>query len=394
MPDSPDIKIIGILKYEAGKGIELQLEGTFTTLEHDTLHGFASGHYITLLGSFNTNWVDDFFDYAPSRVVANKALIGVNYTEDECNNIDSVCVEYGDLKKWTKHSGFHSRFEGSKYYLEYECPEPIVLYEDKNVIVEMKSYAEGISSPLPEKAVIYDKNYFTIKSKCSENNLDHIKYTDALRKFISLASRVNIDYTDLYFRTNDTNVSILFSYPKINIQYPSKSLDRIYSFFNFPAVKDDISNHFQKWLHINSNAPEVLGLYFYTPDGMSHQKFVSIAQALEDFHRKFLNPTKNKDSSYINVIKDIFKRFESVSKIFDSDADRFSELVRDHRDYYTHWFEKKKYLVLEGLPFDILRRDINLLLEMCLLEQCGFSVNEVHSMVEKCMHYKTYINQR
>ncbi len=69
----------------------------------------------------------------------------------------------------------------------------------------------------------------------------------------------------------------------------------------------------------------------------------------------------------------------------------FAQLVLDHRDYFTHWFDKKKNKVLKPALLLELARDTNLLLEMCLLMAAGFEKPEIFDMVKGCQYTRRII---
>lgn len=396
LPNEPEIKIVGVLKYKAEVEIELNLEGSFNTSEYEAIHGTASGYSISLINSFSLsdNKFSNFLDYNPSKIISNIALIGAFYSKAQYEKIDSVDIELGDIKKWTTHSGFTTRYEDSKYFLEYKRPESIIFFDGTEVRIDLHSYAEGLHTPLPERAFICEKSYFKITSKIDIDRFNYLIYTDGLRKFLTLASRTNIDYENICFNDEEKLCSILFIYPKTSIQYPSKTLSTKYSFFTLLSLSN-VSYHFDCWIKSQERAPEAINLYFYDIDGMPYLKFLAIAQSLEEIYRDAYAVTSyEKNLGYKNIIKQFYERFPVITNKFNTDSEKFSKTVGEHRDFFSHWFDKKKDSIYSGIEFDILRRDINILFEMCLLEQCGFSIENVQAMVDKCLHYVNYIDQR
>lgn len=397
IPSTPDIKIAGVLKFNANERIELSLEASFEEEEYDVIHGFASGSLITLFRSFpiTHNSFGAYSNYNPCKIISNLALIGVNYTEGQFKTVSHYKFDFGRLRGWVEKSGFTANFEGSKYTLSYERPSPINFLDNDDVSVNLISYAEGISAPLRESATISEVFIFEVTSKSPDANFDYLVYGDGIRKFLTLASRCNIDYKSIRFIDGDNEGFILSAYPKIKIQYPSKNLSRLNSFFTLSHTKLRLPDFFHNWIKIYDLATEPCNLYFYGYECMTYLKFTAITQALEEFYRDALAKTsKEKEFGFANIIKRIYNRYPLITSKFNSDEETFSTMVTDHRNHFTHWSGNKKDSVLEGLEFDFLRRDINLLLEMCLLEQCGFTIDQVQEIVEKCFHYENYMNQR
>lgn len=54
--------------------------------------------------------------------------------------------------------------------------------------------------------------------------------------------------------------------------------------------------------------------------------------------------------------------------------------------------QEKEDKVFKGINLDYLSRDVNLLLEMCLLSEMGFTVPEITKMVEGCHEYRGYLD--
>jgi hypothetical protein len=94
---------------------------------------------------------------------------------------------------------------------------------------------------------------------------------------------------------------------------------------------------------------------------MPYKIFLSKAQALEEFHRR----TKSGSDrwGFKNRISNLFERFSGVMN-HTGDKDSFAQLILDHRDYFSHWFQKKQTKVFYDARLDYLTRDANLLLEM------------------------------
>ena len=117
----------------------------------------------------------------------------------------------------------------------------------------------------------------------------------------------------------------------------------------------------------------VYSLYFMKNKGMLHNVFLPKAQALEEYHR--VSRPDADGWGFKSRILNLFEKYIDIMK-YTGDKEVFSQLVLDHRDYFSHWLKKKENKVFKGINLDYLNRDVNLLLEMCLLTEMGFSVPE------------------
>ena len=146
---------------------------------------------------------------------------------------------------------------------------------------------------------------------------------------------------------------------------------------------------FGKWLEGYEEMLPVYNLYFCKSQGMLHNVFLPKAQALEEYHRR-TRPDADK-WGFHSRIGNLFEKFGNIMSLT-GDKDTFVQLVLDHRDYYSHWLLKKESKVFRGVHVDYLSRDINLLLEMCLLAKMGLDVPEIEELVQRCFTYNSYLN--
>ena len=86
------------------------------------------------------------------------------------------------------------------------------------------------------------------------------------------------------------------------------------------------------------------------------------------------------------------EKFSEVMNNFEG-KETFCQLVLDHRNYYSHWSEKKDSKVLKGRKLYFLTGAVNLLLEMCLLSLMGFTEAEINDIINKNSFYRSFIKQ-
>ncbi|EKO4004777.1 hypothetical protein KW534_04085 [Vibrio fluvialis] len=398
-PTDPEQLIPGVLKYNAETGINLELEGSFSGEEFNIIHGHASGVNITVVDCFSTSWTMNLGIegmYAPSKIVGNKIIVGTVIESLDELILEHVVLETSDIKPWSKLSGFSKPLyddinERRKFSLTYKLPDEKIFYSDEEVDIGLNCSLNFPSTfPLSEDLVFRESNSFKITNKVSKGGLFHSAHVDAIRKFISLATRTDVSCRSIKMKLKDHEpyVFILANLIPINLDYKAKKLSDYDMFFTLTEVEERIQELYSKWFIFYCKSPESINLYFYKTKGWQHDIFLTKAQALEEAHRQ-INPGTNK-WGYQSRVEALFNKFCNVMA-HTGDAQAFSNIVKDHRDYYSHWFEKKRNKVSNGLILGYLSRDVNLLLEMMLLNVIGFDETEILKIVENCMAYRSYL---
>lgn len=401
VPGKEDAKIIGVLDYTPNDGIRLSLEHYFQGNEFDVIVGEASGVYVTLLSCFSTTLVTPLHElatYVPTEIFANKAVIGLHVDSEENLEFEKVFFETTDIKGWSCLSGIDNREflkcfqDGSKsFVLPYSFPDSELLFSD--VDIELWLCAKlNIPSlmPPPTEIVFTEKNYFRVENKTASKGFFFTEYFDALLKFISLAMRKNIGIKGIKAlqKGNTEFVHILYMPMDIDLDYVSENPSMHEMFFMYPYLQGRFAELFKNWMLGYEEMLPVYNLYFCKNKGMLHNVFLPKAQALEEYHRRTRPDADN--WGYKSRISNLFEKFQNIMK-YTGDKETFAQLVLDHRDYYSHWLIKKENKVFKGVHVDYLSRDVNLLLEMCLLAKMGLEVGEIEGLVERCFTYRSYL---
>jgi hypothetical protein len=70
----------------------------------------------------------------------------------------------------------------------------------------------------------------------------------------------------------------------------------------------------------------------------------------------------------------------------------FADKVADTRNYFTHYSpELKEKAALRGEELRDLRRKLRLILQICFLEQLGFSIDTITGIFKRSREYRQYI---
>ena len=302
------------------------------------------------------------------------------------------------LSTWSYLTGFdtenfHNRISEKKgFSLNYELPDSKKIFEsdDVKIAINAKINIPSVFPP-PSQIVFKERNYFTILNKKFQKGFFFIEYIDAVRKFLSLSIRENIEVLSIRTIRQDSNEKLDFLYNliPIDLDYRAKEFSPYYMFFTYPEVDSKINTLFKCWLDGYLEMTEVYNLYFYKSKGKTYNVLLTKAQALEEFHRNYKEQSNH--WGFKSRISYLFEKFNQAMK-YTGNKEIFSQLLLDHRDYFSHWFQKKRNKVFNDVKLDYLARDANLLLEMCFLLQMGFQRTNIYKMVENNSYYRAYLD--
>ncbi len=386
LPEKPDEKIIGILKFSQNS-IVLELEGTLAGDERGVIFGYASGRKIsiyetyplktTILPAFSSNPNLDAY-YYPSSHGCSTVLINSHLETLKDFLIDRALVSFGQTKVWTKFTGLTSR-DGREEVFSYEYlfsrPEQLVLYEDADIEVNLiNNFRLPGASNLEEETVILEENIFSFENSSGVGGLFFFEHMNALRHFISIAAQFPFNPCHVQLtEKNGANSHLLFCVNPIEHFNRRNKLDITSFLFDPKNIENAISHYYANWFRFFESGGDVSHLYL-KKKSTPHENFLAIAQALEHhFELQYSKNTKIKE--YSAKIGHLYQVYGSgLEHIVDENS--FAKMMADSRNYYSHFMLKKKAAALRGNDLYNLSLLANYLLTVCLLTRLGFSVEE------------------
>jgi hypothetical protein len=175
-----------------------------------------------------------------------------------------------------------------------------------------------------------------------------------------------------------------------------------------------LENYLNKWFEL-SNTP-LINLYcavMFNPEMYMEYLFLGLAQAIESYQAKFIR-TKSQEKMELEgeirqmgreLSEEKAKRLEQMTKhcfdaslkervaavyheyadvadslFFFKGKEEFSKKVKDTRNYLTHWSEDGEKKAAHGDDLVFLTRDLQLLLQLCIMTQLGISKEDITKM--------------
>jgi hypothetical protein len=441
IPNNPENKVSGILKFSPEEGTILDLIGSFENDNHiEIILGKSyDGKDITLYNCFEKERSFNTSGFSKSSVYVGMIFVGAHFHKKKDIKFKELFIHYSHLDEWVNISGFNIKNGlDEKVIIEYKCPEPIqVNIKDYKISIY---FQPTISSRLQKEVNIKQKTYIKVESSEEKEYCEYTNITYHIQNFLSLGIGEPIYPLEIKGTTEINKKEIIegkFSYPKVEIFYKlldiSKMTRKEIIPFNMLFTFKDISSRFETflktWIEKEELLKPVYNLYFgtlYNSKMYLEHEFLSSIQAIESYHSrvyggKYLtdeeyNEIYNSFISFINTIdtkEELKKRLKDYLKYGNefSLRKRLKELIEKHQDvvvlfidkkdqksfinkvvvtrnYLTHYDKSKEKDIINNYELFILTQKLKLLLEICLLHELGFSKEEIKDItLKQIAHY-------
>ena len=435
LPEKPDNKVSGKLKFHPVEGLKLQLIGSFkelkdfnTFLQPLIILGIISnGGVITLYKCYESQSHMSVLGFLSSSFIASVAFLGCHFRKEEEIRFDFLSLNYSHLETDSKN-----------HLTKHE-----VIY----------SFPEKVEAKIGNLSIFFDYNFTSGGDRLKEVNLKHttfikIKpskslhfndYQDVcyhIQNFLSLAIGkavfpVIIKGKSERCSTKSQNGKAV--YPDIFIYYATNSLleisSKIYPFdmlFTFRDISDKFESILKNWFEKAEMLKPVYDLYFgtlYNPRMYLQHQFLSMIQAVEAYHRrkfegKYLSdkdfePIYNRFKDMTNTLdvkasfkdalinrlrygnefslrkrlKDLFAEYQDITQNFIKDENNFINRVVDTRNYLTH-YDKKLRNIADGEDLYRITQKLETILQICLLYELGFDKKEIKILFLRNRRYE------
>jgi len=440
LPEKPERKIPGTLKFVPGEEIDLKLQGTFKDVEDIdkllklpiVLGLLSDGRKITLYKcQEKTFHISSSSSLTYSSVfVAGFIFIGAHFQKPEDIKFKSISVYYSNLDEWVSISGFDypplwkdEEIEVKSFSITANINDNLEI----SIIFPRKIKQPRYMRPISQEAFI---KFETLKASPFYNY--YLKVIQHLRIFLSLgvtnpiyplSIKGIIDEEKDDKSNNSVDIFYIIS-PRISklpkVLQPSEML------FTFVDISDKFETILRNWFEKNKILEPVYFLYdavLYNPNEYLENQFLNLIQAIESFHRRIYEGTYVSKDEYKEIytilinsipncvrqdlrkhlsqhlkygnefslrkrLKEIFDKHGEILNIFIKNKEDFIDKVINERNYLTHYpKESEKHIVAEE-EFYRINLTLRLILEICLLTEIGFSSEKLESLFQKNEKYK------
>lgn len=206
--------------------------------------------------------------------------------------------------------------------------------------------------------------------------------------------------------------------------------------FEFTDIEPSFTDIYSQWISRSADLEPTIQSYFaalYTDELYSIDRFLSLAQAIESYHRRAFSGSYLSKSDFQRLKQALIEAIpsdlpneviaasqgkiqffneysqrtryndliailkteygETVSRHIE-DSDEFIKLVIDTRNYYIHFDPKSKGKSAEGLGLMILIEKLLFLLEVVFMRELGFKPENVAELIDRTEKYQFLRNYR
>lgn len=423
-------KLCGTLKFAPDSGATLTLLGSTSVIDSisKTLYskGGADGipyqeiilgnslnkRVITLFNCILTGNSSNYPDPGPSTLsfMVNIVFDGTLFTKKEDIKFCTLSVRFTNLDEWANISGS-----------DLHEPIRVIKQDDYEISIE---FTRPLYAHMQNDAYITQNAWVTIKSTAEKTLEEYKKIIKKIENLLTLFIIMPVYPLQITGTTKNNNrpVEIFYRIPNYN----KKSVVWPQMLVSYKEISDRFENLVKNWFEKEELLEPVYILYFdtlYNPSMNVLHRFLSYVQAIETYHRRFKKNCelpeeehekriteiseavqkhkkwlegKLKYSNEPNLQKrllDILDEYSQITDLFIEPKRRgiITQKIVDSRNYYTHGNLKLKTLAADWEELTCLQYKLKMLLEICLLNELGFSITEIRRSMVKNELYKQQI---
>ncbi len=396
LPESPNKKIIGLIKFDPYNGGILELYGSFkdfNNLKQNTYFEIINGQIfggrmITLCKCYASHFSFDGRGSLESRFYVNYILIGEIFTRYKDIVFNKLRIHYAYFDEWLEITSFYFKKEqdpqrqhkGISLVYKYPKEIEIKLNDFKlNIIFEyshdLKRYEIHIKQKTMIEIVPNEKVHLDVYLTDLSYNIQNFisfgigKATFPLEligilknkasKLDEIQDQNNIE---IYYRNNNYTEEIEFI-------HPDKYL------FTVKDIEPNFKKCFITWIKKAEMLKSVYDLYFailYNPNMYIEHQFLTLIQAIEAYHRRIFNGKYLTEEKFSSILKQLHQC------IPDQIPQNFKEKIKNSLHYLNEFSLRKRLKEL--------LKDCKKIIELPIKNQDKF-ISDVVSTRNYLIHY-------
>lgn len=383
LPEGMEQRYTGNLSYdkELGTTLELYIVPSRLRATHyyhnDVVWGSdANGNKFTLFNVEIIKWNKG--DFSKTEFSVGLVLIGDNILSIDDTRFNQCVVRYPYLKKLAFDDRLNRDVLSDNISFSLTDKD-----RDRNLI--FSSVGDNIEWKLNYTfdvywndfdATIMQDTYLLIKAPDSTSIQNYLQHTLEFTQFLSIALFCEQSPTEMTLinKENRRKTKVLFTIRKSQDPRGSRLIKYDELIEKLPAM-------LKKWHQQYERVSPIVGYLIKSLDNkrtFDVPDFLIIAQALDGYHKRFVNKKDGKDiRQYEHQIAVLLKKFKSVKAVRDCHID--PEILKDSRHKYSHLYpdeEPTKAVNADELYW--LTEKCKVLLSCCILNMMGLTNKEIN----------------
>ena len=337
----------------------------------------ANGHIFTLFNVEMSSF--QLSDFTNTTFVVGYILLGehVLSMDDACFN--RCIVQFPHLRNWAFYNNLSLKIKDEAYLYTLKK-------NDKGDYLIEQEVEEGVKWILRDSysqhlerfsMTITQTTEFVVEVLQSVSIHYFLRQITEFSQFLSIAlyGKQAPSSIQLMNKGNKGLATLLFT------KKESVEPQNLKNLIKFDELKDKIPSMLSVW---HQNFEKVSPISKYLVDSLCGSKtfdvpdFLIIAQALDGYHKRFVNKKNGKDNrKYEEQIDILLKQFEDVEAIQMSNLNPV--VVKDSRHKYSHLYpDDEKPDAVDGIELYWLTEKCKILLICCMLNMLGLTNDEIN----------------
>ncbi|OGO37096.1 MAG: hypothetical protein A2W35_07115 [Chloroflexi bacterium RBG_16_57_11] len=433
LPELPEKKYCGRLSFSQVEGGNLDLLGLPGGFENindpqnpEIILGLSTkGKPVTLYRCHLRHFNISIPGMQTSTYLIRFIFIGVHFNSDDDITFKGLSVNYTDLDEWVGISGFRVDNNAKDLNITYSYPDPITANINDNLQLGITYVRAGPWSALMTKEVtISQRTIIELKTYTNELNFfTFLEYLHHLSRLLILAVCRLVYPVQLLGKTIKNRQPMdheVDFYPPVEIYYqlienPDKQKPLLSNdmLFTFGDIQPRFQDFVQRWYSKAERLKTVHDLYFgslYSQRLFINHRFLNIIQGLETYYRIQVNNRvlakeehKERVKEILDVVPEKYKnwveglltpanqpslkmmlwalitKYDQIITPLIGDGEKFISTIVATRNHLTHHSENQK-AITDGTDLYNATRSLTILLESALLEELGFTIDEITQM--------------
>ena len=320
-------------------------------------------------------------DFTNTKFVVGLILVGEHVLSLDYNKYSRCIVKYSHLVNWTFYEtqnviNTYYHHQDNFFFLTipfqtiniFEAPvdkaSKWILNQNNSIANDIRGYK------------IMPSPYFEIRATEPVPLKSYIKQIKEFTQFLSIAlfGIQNPESIELVVEGDNDTRKLFFK--------KEESYDPGFcSVIKLKELKEKLPSMLQLW---HSNFEKVAPISHYLINSLQNNNrfdvpdFLIIAQALDGFHKRFVNKKDGKNiKKYEDQIKVLLNQFNNVEVIKKCHIN--PEILKDSRHKYSHLFpDDEESLAVEGEDLYWLTEKCKILLTCCILDMLGLTNKEIN----------------
>ena len=357
--------------------------------QNDVMWGIdANGHIFTL---FNVTMIGQRMgDFTCTKFVVGLVLMGEHVLSIEATRFKSCEVQFPYLRNWAFHDNIITSNAGTdvSFKTSYLATKLLETINDDGACWRL--WQGQTIERTTYNLTIIQKTTLEIEAVRTLSIRSYLKQIEEFAQFLSIALYGDQNPTEVKLTNKDTKrESVLLFKKDISVD------PEIFTLIKFELLKEKIPSMLNQWHY---NYDKIAPISSYLIDSLQKKSkfdvpdFLIIAQALDGYHKRFVNKKDGKDhQKYEDGIRILLEQFEDVECI--QKCHIKPQVVTQSRDKYSHLLlDEEKPLAVEGDDLYWLTEKCKILLTCCILNMLGLTNKEISICCESQSPIKQIID--